>query len=242
MRGSLGVFAKDAEDLALNADIRGRCEDGSHFSIRGLKPDHAALSVEALKSSVGTIDESDDNFAFPRGSGTFHEDVVSGDDVLVAHRVAANFKCEDLAVADDIAERDAFRCFNGFDWLACSDAPHQWETVRASSRTAWRQHVNRAAAIVCALQKTFVLQVGDVFVDGGKRAEPEAAGDLLIRRGVPVLLSEAGEKIENLFLPPCNCHAGIVANKKRIARYFLGAAEIAQGMVSQNGPIPVLKT
>lgn len=67
------------------------------------------------------------------------------------------------------------------------------------------------------LQKSLVLQIGDVFMNGGKRAEAQAAGDLLIGRGVPILLSEAGEKVENLFLPPCDSHAEIVANKRRIA-------------------------
>jgi len=30
-------------------------------------------------------------------------------------------------------------------------------------------------------------------------------------------LRETGEKIDDLFLPPCNSHAEIVANKRRIA-------------------------
>jgi hypothetical protein len=67
------------------------------------------------------------------------------------------------------------------------------------------------------LQETFVLKVRDVLVYGGQRAEAETAGDLLIRRGVTVLLGEAGKKIDDLFLPPRDSHAGIVANKKRIA-------------------------
>jgi hypothetical protein len=44
-------------------------------------------------------------------------------------------------------------------------------------------------------------------VDGGERAETEAAGDLLIGGRVAILLSEAGEEVDDLFLSPCNCHA-----------------------------------
>ena len=70
---------------------------------------------------------------------------------------------------------------------------------------------------MCALEQAFVLEVGDVFVHGGERAQAQSAGNLLVRRRVAVLLREAGEEVDNLFLPPCYSHAEIVANKKRIA-------------------------
>src|SRR6185312_9009793 len=79
------------------------------------------------------------------------------------------------------------------------------------------KNVDGTAAIVGALQQTLVLQVGDVFMHGCKRTEAQAARDLLVGRRVTVLLRETGEKIDDLFLPPCNSHAEIVANKRRIA-------------------------
>ena len=42
-----------------------------------------------------------------------------------------------------------------------------------------------------ALEQALVLQVGDVFVDGGERVEAEAGGDLLIGRRVAVFLGKA---------------------------------------------------
>ena len=69
-----------------------------------------------------------------------------------------------------------------------------------------------------ALQESLVLEIGDVFVHGSERAQAQAAGNLLVRGRVTVLLREAGEEVDNLFLPPCYSHGGIVANKKRIAR------------------------
>lgn len=56
-----------------------------------------------------------------------------------------------------------------------------------------------------------------MLVYGGEGAKAKAAGNLLIRGGVAVLLREAGEKVDDFFLPSCNSHAEIVANKRRIA-------------------------
>ena len=58
-----------------------------------------------------------------------------------------------------------------------------------------------------ALEQAFILEIGDVFVHGGERAKTQAAGDLLIGGGVTILLSKAGEEVDDLFLPTCNCHA-----------------------------------
>jgi hypothetical protein len=39
-------------------------------------------------------------------------------------------------------------------------------------------------------------------------------------------------------LPPCDSHAGIVANKKRIASYFLDAPELSVDWCSKSDPFP----
>lgn len=71
------------------------------------------------------------------------------------------------------------------------------------------------------LQKAFVLEVGDVLMHRGEGAEAEAASDLFVGRRVAVLLREARKEVDDLFLTPCDCHAEIVANKKRIASGLL---------------------
>jgi len=48
----LCVFAEDAENLALDADVGGRGVDGGHLGVRGLEADHAAFTVEALEGGV----------------------------------------------------------------------------------------------------------------------------------------------------------------------------------------------
>jgi len=183
----LGIFAEHAEDFALDADARGLGVDGGHFGVGGLEADEIAFAVKALEGGIGAVDEGYYYFAFAGGAGSFHKYVVAGDNVLVAHGVAADFQSEDFAVADNVAERDALGGFDGFYRLAGGDAAEQWEAVEAFTAGPLREHVNGAAAVVGTLKKALVLQVGDVFVDRRKRAELQASGDLLIGGRVAVL-------------------------------------------------------
>lgn len=66
------VFAEDAEDFALNADVGGGGVDRSHFVVGGLQADHAALAIEALEGGVGAVDEGDDNLALASGAGALN--------------------------------------------------------------------------------------------------------------------------------------------------------------------------
>jgi len=61
------------------------------------------------------------DLAFAGGAGALDQDVVSGDDVLVAHGVAAYFEGEDLAVAM-MSDRRCSPGFDGLDGLAGCDA------------------------------------------------------------------------------------------------------------------------
>lgn len=137
--------------------------------------------------------------------------------MFVAHGVAADFEGEDLTVADDVAEGDTFGGFDGFDGLAGGDASEEGEAVVAFFGRAGGEDVDGAAAVVCALEEALILEIGDVFMDGGEGAESQAGGDLLVGGGVAVLLGEAGEKVDDLFLTPRDSHVPIVANKKRTA-------------------------
>ena len=137
--------------------------------------------------------------------------------MLVAHGVAADLKGEDLAVADNVTQRDALCGLNGFNWLSGGDAAQQRQAFRALPAGACGQDVDGTAAVVRPLQQAFVLQIRDVLMHGGQRTEAQATGYFLIGRGVAVFLREAGKKVDDLFLPPSDSHAEIVANKKRIA-------------------------
>ena len=118
----LGIFAEHAQDFALNADAGGLGVDGGHLGVGGLEADEVAFAVETLEGGVGAVNEGDDDFALAGGAGALDQNVIAGDNVLVAHRVAADFEGEDFAVADDVAEGDAFGGFDGLYGLTCSDA------------------------------------------------------------------------------------------------------------------------
>jgi hypothetical protein len=203
----LRVLAEDTQHLSLDADVGGRGVDRGHFGVGGLQADHAAFAVEALEGGVGAVDEGDDDLAFAGGAGTLDQDVVAGDDVFVAHGVAAHLEGEDLAIADDVGEGDTFRGFDGFDGLASCDAAEEGKPVRAFFAAPDGENVDGTAAIVSTLEEAFVLQVRDVFMYGGEGAEAQSGGDLLVGRRVAVLLGEAGQEVDDLFLSPCNCHA-----------------------------------
>ncbi|MCU1250910.1 MAG: hypothetical protein JWQ49_3939 [Edaphobacter sp.] len=202
-----GVFAEDAENLALDADVGGRGVDGGHFGVGWLQSDHAAFAIEALERGVGTVYEGDDDLTFTGGASALDQDVVSRDDVLIAHGVAAYFEGEDLPVADDVRQRDALRGFDGFHGLAGCDAAQKRKAIGAFFTAADGENIDGTAAIVRALKQALVLQIGDVFVHGGEGTETQTAGDLFVGRGVSVLLGEAGQEVDDFFLPPRDCHA-----------------------------------
>lgn len=126
---NLCVLSEYAENLALDADIRGRGVDGRHLGIGGLEADHAAFPVEALEGCVGAVDESDDDLALACGAGALDENIVAGDDVLIAHGVASYLEGEDFAIANDVREGDALCALDCFDGLAGGDAAEQRQTV-----------------------------------------------------------------------------------------------------------------
>src|SRR6185437_2137386 len=168
-----GIFTEHAKDFALNADVGSRSVNRCHLGVGWLEADHRPLAVEAFERGIGAIDKSNDDFPLPRSTGALDKNVVAGDDVFVAHGVAADLKSEDFAVADDVVERDALRRLNGLDGLTGGDAAHKRKAVGTLFAGAHRENVDGAAAIMSALQKPFVLQIRDVLMHRGKRTQAE---------------------------------------------------------------------
>ena len=187
-----GVFTENSQDLSLNCDVGSGGVDGCHLGVGGLEPDHAAFAIKALQGGVGAVDQCDHDFSLASGASSLDEDVIAGDDVFIAHGVASHFEREDLSVSDDISERDGFGGFNGFDGASGGDASKKREAFKAFFAGSRRQYVDRAASVVGALQQTLVLEIRDVFVDCGEGVEAQTGCDLLIGRGVSVLLGEPG--------------------------------------------------
>ena len=189
---------------------------GVHLGVGGLQAHERAFEVEALEGGFGTADEGDDDVSLAGDIGALDEDVVAVDDVLVAHGFSAHLQGEDFAAADDVAERDAFGVLRGLDGQAGGDAAHQRQALILPRPGAGWEYVDGAAAIVCALQKALVLQVGDVFVHGCQRFEvsPRAIssndGEYPLRWTNPVMKSSTS------FCRRVTAMRWIIANKKRI--------------------------
>lgn len=213
-RGS-GVLAEHTEHLALDGDTADGDVDGLHFAVGGLQADEIALPIEALEGGVCAIDQGNHNFALASGAGALNQDVVAGDDVFVAHGIALDFEGEDLAGANDVAEGDGFGGFDSFDGLAGGDAAEQGQALHGLAGRALGDDVDGSTAVVGALQEALILQIRYVLMDRGEGAEAKASGDLLVGRGVAVAGGEAGEKVDDLFLPTGDSHVDIVANKRR---------------------------
>lgn len=164
----LSVLPEDAQYFALNTDAGCRSIDGSHLRVGRLKPNHTALAVEALQGGIAAVDEGYDNLSFAGGAGSLYKDVVAGDNVLIAHGITTDFQGKDFAVADNVSERDALCSFNGFYGLPCGNTAEERQAIGTLLPRAGREDIDRATSVVRSLQQAFVLQICDVFVNGGE--------------------------------------------------------------------------
>jgi len=208
------VFAEHSKDSALNGDLGGGNEDGVHLDIRRLKPDDGAFAVIALQGGLRTAHQGDNDFAGAGRRGAFDEDEVAVKDVLVAHGLAADLEGEDVAIADNVGQRNGLGVFNGFDGITGGNAAGQDQAVDAAAFGARRQDVERAAAIVRAGEEAFVLQVSDVLVHGSEGAKVETAGNFFEGWGIAVSLHKAGDELEHFLLPPGDRHSGHYSEQK----------------------------
>src|SRR5208282_4080813 len=100
----LTIFAEDAEHTALDRDMRGLNVNRLHFDIRRLQPHYLSFGIETLQRSLRSMHKRDNNFALTCGARSFDEDIITIDDVFIAHGVATNFKSKDIAVANHIVQ------------------------------------------------------------------------------------------------------------------------------------------
>ena len=171
----LRKFTDDGEDAALNGDASGGHDDGLHFGVGGLQANHIPLKKIMLQGGLRAVDQRDDYLALASGLGFFDQHIVTMHDVVVTHRLSADFKRKDGFVVDNIVQRQAIAIFHRLQRATGGDAAHQGN-FEAGGCFALGQHIDGAAVIVGATEQTFSLQVGDVFVDGGQglRSSPEA--------------------------------------------------------------------
>src|SRR5690349_3761689 len=162
-----------------------RNDDRIHGAVGGLQADLHAFAVETLQSGVIAFHQRDNNFAIAGGVGFLYQHVIAVHDVLVPHALALHLKDEYIFGARDISERDGIALRHGLNRLAGSDAPHQRQSMlnrsslgHLAEEAAHRQQIDRAAAVVIALEQAFSLQVGDVLVHRRQRAKIKPRADL----------------------------------------------------------------
>ena len=167
-----------------------------------------------LQGGFGAVDQRDDYLALASGLGFFHQHIIAMHDVVVSHRLSADFKRKDGFVVDNIVQRQAIAIFHRLQRATGGDAAHQGN-FEAGGCFALGQHIDGAAVIVGATEQTFSLQVGDVFVDGGQGTEIEPGGNLFKGGRVAAAPDEIPYEIEDFFLSLCDCHSRCSAANER---------------------------
>src|SRR5207248_5240340 len=87
-----------------------------------------------------------------------------------------------------------------FDGETGRDVAQQRQFDRAAAGSG-RHHLDRPAAVPCALDEALFRQVRQVLVDRRQSRKTEAPADFLEARRVAVLLDELVEVVQNLALP-----------------------------------------
>src|SRR5436309_44717 len=204
------VFPDDADDHSLHDDVALVEAERLQVLIGRLQPDPPArFPVETLDRGALSMDQRDHRLAGVGLVPLLDHDVIAILDVLVDHRVPANL--QDVAASASreqlVWDRDGFVAGHGLDWRSRRDESQQRQLRRAGLALGWND-LDRAALVMRPPDVPFALEVGEVFVHGGQRLEPELAGDLLEARSVPLFFDVFRDVIEDLALAPRDRHAG----------------------------------
>src|SRR5258708_40273851 len=110
---------------------------------------------------------------------------VSIHDVILNHRCAFYLQGKRSAAARKIPEGERLALFDGFERTPRGDTPDQRQFLHFAldhlvlHGFRQLQNFDGAALVVTAANKTFLLERGDVLVDGGPRGQLQALADFL---------------------------------------------------------------
>src|SRR6266446_4986338 len=201
------VFAKAADHTTLNLDVIGRHHDRSHFGICRLEPYLAgAFAIKALESRFFAADQRHNDVTGIGDLGLFAHYEIPIHNVIFNHRSAFDLQDKGITTAREIAQRNRFAFFHGFQRTPRGDPTHQRKLLHLAigylllDRLRQLDDLDGTALIVTAADKTLFLERGDVLVHGGQGRELEALADFLEARRVAVLGLKRNEVVENFFL------------------------------------------
>ena len=109
------VSAQNTQNTTLDSYLRERNVNRFHLSVGRLQPDHGPFNVVPLQGGLTAAHESDDNLPLARSAGVLYQHIIAIHDVLVAHGIPAHLECKNLAVSNDVTQRDAFVGLRRFD-------------------------------------------------------------------------------------------------------------------------------
>src|SRR6266852_3203500 len=100
------VFAKDADDAALNLDVVRGHHDGGHFGICRLETDLAgAFAIEALERCFFAADQRHDDVTGIGHLGLLANDKIPVHDVIFDHGAAFDLQNKGIAATREIVSR-----------------------------------------------------------------------------------------------------------------------------------------
>src|SRR5262249_40393982 len=157
--------------------------------VGGLQADFVALSIEALQGGIRAFDQRHDNVAIVCDFCSFDQNIVTAENGFVLHGISAHFEDKNLFRAHKVGEGNSFGALDSLNRLTGGDSSHERQHHASVDRhgllhtALGRQQINRAAAIIVAIEQTFFLEVRDVLVYGGERAQSQAVANFLIGGG-----------------------------------------------------------
>src|ERR1700719_4861887 len=127
------VFAKDADDAALNLDVVRGYHDGGHFGICRLETALAgSFAIEALERCFFAADQRHHDVTGIGHLGLLADDKIPVHDVIFDHGAAFDLQNKGIAATREIAQRNRLTLFNSFQRAPCRNPSHQWKLVHPS--------------------------------------------------------------------------------------------------------------
>jgi len=182
-----------------------------------LQPNDTAFGVKALQCGFGAMNQRHHNFPLAGSLGSLNKNIITADDVLVAHGIASDLERK----TSRLPTTSCSEMLSGNSDVSTGSPAAIWpasgrrslERVRAPGGSTSMERLRLWTRSRSPFFSRFVM----CFVDGCQALEPHSSGNLLKRRGIPVACHKGSEEIDHFFLSASNSHGRIIANKKRIA-------------------------
>src|SRR5689334_10485625 len=156
------VFAKNADDAALNLDVIGGHHYGRHFRIGGLQANlPRTFTIEALKGRVFAANQGNHDVTGVGDLRLLADNEVPVHDVILDHGSAFDLQYEGIAAAGKVAQRNRFAFFHRFQRAPRRDSADQREFLYLPIADLFLDglgqlnNLNGAALIVAAANEAF---------------------------------------------------------------------------------------